>query len=139
LPPTTTLPPATTLPPTTTTSTLVPAAIAALGDDDDGSALPIGWLGAGLVLVALAIGGGFIYSRRRPAYGSATPGFLLAWRHRSEQRRAASLGRPSRTAAIGNWWRTSGPLASYRDWKDAKDAARNLQRRIEERRRLGGE
>jgi len=136
---TTTTTTTTTLPPTTTTSTLVPAGIAALGDSDTDSRLPVEWIGGGFALLALALAGAYIYSRRRPAYGSASPGFMVAWRHRAQQRKAAVLSRPSRAAGISSWWRTSGPVTSYRERKDAKNAARDLQRRIEERRRLSGQ
>ena len=139
VPPTTSTTTTTTVPPTTTTTTLVPAAIAALGDDDTSSGAPIMLLGGGLALLALLIGGGVMYSRRRPAYGSAAPGFLLSWRHTFERRRTATLGRPARFSGVRSWWRTSGPLVSFQEWRGGRNAAKDLQRRIEERRRLDRE
>ena len=138
---TTTEPPTTTTtePPTTTTttSTLVPAAISALGDGDDGSTVPLVWLGGGAALLAAALLATYAFvSRRRPAYGAATPGFLLTWRRRNEQRRVTKRSRARRTTSLGNWWRTSGPLVSFQEWKGSRQAARTMQRRIEERRRL---
>jgi len=143
---TTTVPQTTTIGPTTTsttttlpttTSTSVPSAIAAPDDGGTSSRIPIGWLGGGSALLILGIGGAFLYSRHRPAYGSATPESLVAWRHLSKHRRAETLNRPSRTSGLSNWWRTSGPLISYREWRSDRNAAKDLQRRIEERRRLG--
>jgi hypothetical protein len=136
---TTTTSSTTTVPPTTTTSTLIPAAIAALGDDDLNSTFPIGVAGGGMALLALVIAGTVVFLRRRPAYGGVTPGFMVAWRNRREERRAATLRRPRPLARLKSWWRVSGPVVSYQEWRSGRDAASDLQRRIEERRRLGGE
>jgi hypothetical protein len=50
-----------------------------------------------------------------------------------------NLGRARRGASIRAWWRTAGPVVSYKEWRSGKEAARSLNRKIEERRRLKGE
>ena|GEM_PF-6667779 len=143
VPPTTTTtepPTTTTLPPTTTTSsTLVPASIAALGDSEGGNELPLPWIGGAAALLALIAGGAFIYSRRKPAYGSASSGVVIAMKNRSQERKAKTLSRPSRGAGLRNWWRTSGPVVSFHEWRSSRDATKSLNRKIEERRRLRGD
>lgn len=137
--PTTTTSTTSTLPPTTTSSTLVPAAVAALGDGDEGQELPIAWIGGGAALLAIIALGAFLYSRRRPAYGTASPGFLLAMQHRSQKRRATALSRPSRSAGVASWWRNFAPVVAVRESRSARSDAKDLNRKIAERRRLRGE
>ncbi|MEA3503191.1 MAG: hypothetical protein U9R47_10480 [Actinomycetota bacterium] len=88
-----------------------------------------------LALSALLV----LWSRRRPTYGAATPGLVLAWRNRSERRRVEKQRSPGRSAGFNNWWHTSGPVVSYREWKSSRHAGRTVQRQIEERRRLRGQ
>lgn len=143
VPPTTTTtepPTTTTVPPTTTTSsTLVPASIAALGDSEGGNKLPLPWIGGAVALLALIAGGAFIYSQRKPAYGAASSGVVIAMKNRSHERKAKTLSRPSRGAGLRNWWRTSGPVVSFHEWRSGRDATKSLNRKIEERRRLRGD
>jgi hypothetical protein len=117
----------------------VPIAIAALGDDGASPRVPIGWLGGGLAAVALVIAAVLVYLRRRPAYAATSSVFMTSWRRRSEERRMTNLGRARRGASIRAWWRTAGPVVSYKEWRSGKEAARSLNRKIEERRRLKGE
>ena len=88
----------------------------------------------------MVIAGVLVYLRRRPAYAAAAaPAFMTSWRRRSEKRRMTHLGRAKRGTGIRAWWRTSGPVVSYQERRSGKDAARSLNRKIEERRRLRGE
>jgi len=135
----------TTVPTTTTTSTLAPAAVAA-PDEPRNTVLisrdpliPMAWIGGGLALVALAIGGAYAYSRRPRAYGSQAPSFLATWRNRDKERSATTSDDGSRAGRISSWWQTSGPVASHRDWKSRRHTSRELNRRIEERRRHKGD
>jgi len=141
VPPTTTTtePPTTTVPPTTTTSTLVPAAIAALDDGDGNTSIPITWIGGAAALLALIAGGAFLYSRRKPAYGTASPGFVHAIRNRNQRRRATTLSRPSRSAGMRSWFRNFAPIVAITEARSASRDAKALNRKIEERRRLRGE
>lgn len=137
---TTTTSTTTTVPPTTTTSTLVPAAIVAIDDGDEGGSSfgnPFVWFGGGAALFALALAGAYVlWSRRRPTYGAATPGFVLAWRQRRERRKVSKPSQGSKTAGLSYWWRTSGPVASYHDWRESHHAAKTVRQQIKDRQRL---
>ena len=91
----------------------------------------------GVAFTALAAVGIVAFGRSRRPATAATPAFILAWERRSERRRVRSQQKARRsTSRIGVWWRTSGPVASYRDWRSARNADRALRRQIEERQRL---
>jgi len=60
-------------------------------------------------------------------------------KNRSQERKAKTLSRPSRGAGLRNWWRTSGPVVSFHEWRSSRDATKSLNRKIEERRRLRGD
>ena len=130
----------TTAPTTTTTSTLVPAGIVALGDSEGGGGAlggPFVWFGGGAVLLALALAGGYtLWSRRQPTYGAATPGFILAWSQRRERHKVQRTSHGSRRASFGTWWKTSGPVVNYQEWRGSRDAAKTVRRQIEDRKRL---
>jgi hypothetical protein len=134
LPPTTTST-TTTLPPTTTSSTLVPAGIAVLGEGGDGGGtnLPFGWIGGGGVLFAALVAGGIVAVRR---WGAPASGAMLAMRQRSERRRVAHVPRSGGASRVSLWWRTSGPLVSFREWRSSRSASATMRRQLEERDRL---
>ena len=128
----------TTQPPTTTTSTLVPSAIGPTDGTSSGPILPWPLIAVGAVAVGL---GALLVFRRRGrgpvAPARATPGFVIAWDRRRERRRLRSQAKARRSQSrIGLWWRTSGPVARYRDWRSARGASRDVRRQIEERQRM---
>jgi hypothetical protein len=119
---------------------LIPAGVIALDDGDDGGSglgNPFLWFGGGAVLLAMALAGAYAVSRRRqPTYGATTPGFVLAWRQRRERGRVAKPAHASRAAGFSYWWRTSGPIVSYHEWRASRHAGKTVRRQIEERQRL---
>jgi hypothetical protein len=119
---------------------LVPANIAALDDSDEGgssSGSPFIWFGGGAALFALVLAGAYtLWSRQRPTYGATTPGVVLAWRQRRERDRVAKPAHTNRTAGFSYWWRTSGPIVSYHEWRASRHAGKTVRRQIEERQRL---
>jgi len=102
---------------TTTTTTAIPAVISAPVDGERNVLRLVILLGGGLALVVLAVAGALTYSRRG----------------------GSPLRPTSGVAGIGNWWRTSGPLVLYKEWKSGRNVAKDLQKKIEERRRLNDE
>jgi hypothetical protein len=86
---------------------------------------------------ALALLGGiFAFFRSRRPIGASTPGVVLAFDHNREKRRVSSQSRRSRGTPISVWWRTSGPVATYHDWRSSRGAEKTIRRQIEERKRL---
>jgi hypothetical protein len=144
--PTTTKPPVTTtttlitttVPPATTTSTLVPAGVIALSSGDTRTIDPIALLGGGVALVALALAGAYWYRSTRPAYGSTSPWFLVAWRRRSQLWRDGAPGRRRRRSGFGGSWRASGPVVAYQERRASRQAGKAIRKKIEERKRLSG-
>jgi hypothetical protein len=125
----------TTVPPTTTTTTLVPAIIDAGGETGEGGGPPFGLILGGAAALAL-LGGIFAFFRSRRPIGASTPGVVLAFDHNREKRRVSSQSRRSRGTPISVWWRTSGPVATYHDWRSSRGAEKTIRRQIEERKRL---
>lgn len=89
--------------------------------------------GAGLLLL---VGGVVAFFRRRRPIGATTPGFVLAFDRNREKRRVSTQSRGSRGTPISVWWRTSGPVATYNDWRSSRGAEKTIRRQIEERKRL---
>ncbi|HSJ70575.1 MAG TPA: hypothetical protein VLA29_02890 [Acidimicrobiia bacterium] len=122
------------MPPTTTT-TLVPAIVDAGGDTGDSGGPPIGLIAGGAGLLVL-LAGAFAFVRSRRPIGASTPGIVLAFDHNREKRRVSTQSRRSRGTPISVWWRTSGPVATYHDWRSSRGAEKTIRRQIEERKRL---
>ncbi|MGB5567527.1 MAG: hypothetical protein WBN93_14515 [Acidimicrobiia bacterium] len=109
---------------------------AAGGDSDSRNTL----VGFAAVAIAFALMlGAFlaIRSQRRPTYGAAaTSGAMIGLRRRKEERKVTRQTRSSRGVGIRSWWRTSGPVVAYHEWRATRHATKTVRRQIEERQRL---
>jgi hypothetical protein len=92
-------------------------------------------IAGGAGLLALLFGAVAFFRRRRPI-GASTPGYVLAFDHNREKRRVSTQSRRSRGTPLSVWWRTSGPVATYQDWRSSRGAEKTIRRQIEERKRL---